>query len=124
MKWTYKLDDVKWLKLKDSIWKIQDFSDSIDIKYLVNNPDRINHMLEIVNWICNYTIKNSDDILKMTKNDFEDYINWYNTLRKKLNMLKDSPFIKEGNKNDLEKLYKNNFTDSYNTIYHLKPNSK
>ena len=82
MKWKYKLDEINDLSPKEASKKIEEFTDSIDIKYLANNPQRINDMLEIVEWICDYINRDIWKILKLWEKDFWELKLNYNKLRK------------------------------------------
>lgn len=91
LKWTYWLDTKKWLKPIEAKKKIEEFSSLIDIKYLTNNPQRIDNMLDIVESMCDYISKNSLDILKLSPKDLNDFRYVFSELRRNIdNLWKDN----------------------------------
>ena len=117
MKWTYKLDEIKNLNPKEASKKIEEFSDSIDIKYLLDNPSRVYDMLDIIEWICNFTDKNLNNILKLWQNDLTEYKNSFIFLRKKIKWLSSNNELKWPLKNEVNEILNNNIRKTYWLIF-------
>lgn len=67
--------------------KMLEFGNAIDVKYLINHPDRIKDMMEIVEHFSDYIIKNETkmkslkpDELRAFRNDFMEVWNGYGKL--------------------------------------------
>lgn len=61
---TYFLD--KDVKIKDALILIEDFAEKIDMKYLVDNPERIINMNKIIKSMCMYLIENKNNVGKFS----------------------------------------------------------
>lgn len=94
-KWNYSLDSIKWLNPIDARKRIEEFSSSIDVKYLTNHPQRIDSMLDIIESMCDYITKNSWDILKLSPKDLNDFRYVFGELRKNIDTLWKSNLLSQ-----------------------------
>lgn len=119
MWWTYKLDEIKWMKVIDAKKKLETFSESIDVKYLVNNPARIDDMLDIVESMCYYIDNNIDNILKLNKQELLDFKDSFSLLKNNLWRLLNDNKLAQTYKIDIQEIFKTNIKDWF---YKLHPN--
>jgi hypothetical protein len=54
------------VKVKEALRLIEDFSEKIDMKHLIDNPERIINMSKIIRSMCSYIIKNEKNIEKVS----------------------------------------------------------
>ena len=92
-KWTYALDEIKWLKQFQAKELIEKFANSIDINYLINNPRRIDSLLDIVESMCDYIQKNEWNINKLSKQSLTDFKFSFTILRNKMLELEKSNYL-------------------------------
>ena len=87
LKWTYSLNTIKWLKPVEAKRKMEEFSNAIDVKYLINHPERIDTMLDIIESMCDYIENNSTNILKLSPNELQDFRYVFGDFRKNIDNL-------------------------------------
>lgn len=120
LKATYSLDEIKWLKPIDAKKLIERFSDAIDINYLLNNPRRIDSMLDIIESMCDYIEKNELNILKLSSKELNDFRYVFWELRKKVLVLERNPLL-INIKNDIIELKNEKINP---IVYKLNPSLK
>ena len=116
MKWTYKLDEIKNLTHKEAGKKIEGFANSIDIDYLIDNPERIDWMLNIINGICNYIDRDINHISKLTDVELKTFKYNFNSLRKTTLKVLWNDLIPDSYKKIIERLKINKLDKIYNKL--------
>ncbi|MDD5212903.1 MAG: hypothetical protein PHG82_00535 [Candidatus Gracilibacteria bacterium] len=117
MKGTYELDKIKGLNIITASKKIEEFSKSIDVKYLVNHPARIDSMLDIVESMCDYIDKNHDLIMRLDRSRLEDFRMSFNEMRKSLGKVGNDKMLKEVYRSNILEIYDKNIIKSYYKLY-------
>ncbi len=68
---------------------VEKFAQYIDIDYLIEDPARFNHFINITRDMSKYMIENAWDIKKLPAGKLQDYKIWFTDVMKKIEKMKD-----------------------------------
>jgi hypothetical protein len=66
---------------------MEKFTNAIDVKYLVNNPKRVDFTLDIIESMSRYIEKNSSDIMRLSKKELNDFKYVFGEMKLKVDAL-------------------------------------
>ncbi len=107
-----------WLKPIEFSRKIESFAEQINIKYLIDNPARVDNVLDIVEDMCDYIKNNANKILILNKNQVIDFKFGFNELMKKIDILVDNKNLPIKSRFDINEVKNNSIVKAY---YNLNP---
>ncbi len=120
-KWFYSLWKIGNLSVLEAKKLLERFAKSIDIKYLINHPTRTNDMLESISSITDYIDKNSGKIIKMNKQDFDDFKKSYSQIWTEIwRLIRDKDFTPDA-KYRAQKLLTEKVVPTANKIIFITP---
>ena len=78
LKWTYAFDSIQWLNPLEANKRMERFTSAIDVKYLVNNPKRMDLTLDIIESMSRYIENNAHEISRLSPRELTDfkYVFW------------------------------------------------
>lgn len=87
LKWTYAFDNIEGITPLIASRRMEKFTNAIDVKYLVNNPKRVDFTLDIIESMSRYIEKNSSDIMKLSKKELNDFKYVFGEMKLKVDAL-------------------------------------
>ncbi|MDD3119948.1 MAG: hypothetical protein PHF46_00890 [Candidatus Gracilibacteria bacterium] len=99
--------------------KILEYSKHIDIKYLINDPDRIDAVLEITESMCDYVTKNKGSLQNLTLKQLNDFKYSFGELTRKIQSIADSKSLLPDQRLLFSEMLNDNFMEAR---YSLNPN--
>jgi len=112
----YNLSKMKWMN-PERAWKIMGkFTEKIDLEFLINNPKRIDRMLDIVEGMCDYIEWNIGSIREMWKIELQEFTYNFVQLRRQIWSFRNNPSFSRLIRDDFNDIHSRVMVRTYNRL--------